>query len=149
SKGTGGGARGDQFLEALPSGAPGNSTKQKSFGLSRSLAWIQETNFEDKFEVVKVIGQGSIGEVSIVRRKSLCSSAHGSSAHGRVNSFFDGHHDGKAGAQRDLSYVTSPPIELKDPSFGDGEGGEKGASAGPPPVPSGGTGERLYAMKSI
>lgn len=48
--------RGDQFLVALPSAAPGNSTKQKSFGLSRSLAWIQETNFEDKFEVVKVIG---------------------------------------------------------------------------------------------
>ncbi|CAB1107089.1 unnamed protein product [Ectocarpus sp. CCAP 1310/34] len=149
SKGTGGGVRGDQFLEALPSAAPGSSTKQRSFGLSCSLAWIQETNFEDKFEVVKVIGQGSIGEVSIVRRKSLCSSAHGGSAHGRVNSFFDGHHHGKAGAPRDLSYVTSPPIELKDPSFGDEEGGEKGASAGPPPAPSGGTGERLYAMKSI
>lgn len=49
--------RGDQFLAALPSAAaPGSSTKQPSFGLSRSLAWIQETNFEDKFEVVKVIG---------------------------------------------------------------------------------------------
>lgn len=30
--------------------------KEKSFGLSRSLAWIQEKNFEDKFEVVRVIG---------------------------------------------------------------------------------------------
>lgn len=77
--------------------------------------------------------------MSIVRRKSLSSSAHGGSAHGRVSSFFDGHHHGKAGASRDLSYVTSPPVELKDPSFGDGEGGEKGASAEPLSVPSGGT----------
>lgn len=30
--------------------------KQKSLGLSRSLAWIQEKNFEDRFEVVRVIG---------------------------------------------------------------------------------------------
>lgn len=35
----------------------GDKTKRdKKLGLSRSLAWIQEKNFEDKFEVVRVIG---------------------------------------------------------------------------------------------
>lgn len=34
----------------------GKKGKDKSFGLSRSLAWIQEKNFEDKFEVVRVVG---------------------------------------------------------------------------------------------
>lgn len=56
SKGPGGG-KGDQILAALPTIklTPGKA-KQESLGLSRSLVWIQEKNFEDKFEVVKVIG---------------------------------------------------------------------------------------------
>lgn len=59
SKGAGGvQQRGDQPLAPLPSlrTAARSKGKEKSFGLSRSLAWIQEKNFEDKFEVVRVIG---------------------------------------------------------------------------------------------
>lgn len=36
--------------------AMANTYGEKTFGLSRSLAWIQEKNFEDKFDVVKIIG---------------------------------------------------------------------------------------------
>lgn len=48
--------RGDQPLAPLPSLRRGKMGREKSVGLSRSLAWIQEKNFEDRFEVVKVIG---------------------------------------------------------------------------------------------
>lgn len=50
--------RGDQPLAPLssPTRKRGKMGKEKSVGLSRNLAWIQEKNFEDKFEVVKVIG---------------------------------------------------------------------------------------------
>ncbi|CAM9788263.1 unnamed protein product, partial [Ascophyllum nodosum] len=68
SKGKG---RGD---ETLPQEAP---SLQAKGGLSYSLAWIQEKNFEERFEVVRVIGRGSIGEVSIVRRLSTSTYSRG------------------------------------------------------------------------
>ncbi|CAM9410643.1 unnamed protein product [Choristocarpus tenellus] len=47
----------------------GLTSANGALDLRRGLVWIQEKNFEDKFEIVEVIGKGSIGEVSIVRRK--------------------------------------------------------------------------------
>lgn len=44
-------ARGDKDDSPIPLRAA-----RKSLGLSRSLVWIQEKNFEDKFDVVEVIG---------------------------------------------------------------------------------------------
>eukprot|EP00752_Nemacystus_decipiens_P009304 g8315.t1 len=119
--------------------------REKSVGLSRSLAWIQEKNFEDRFEVVRVIGQGSIGEVSIVRKRSLNGSLHGS-AHGSHRT-----------SHSKQLYLLSSPVEVKRVSVGeggeqeeDGGGGGKQLSLPSPRLePTLGTGERLYAMKSI
>lgn len=70
--------------------------------------------------------QGSIGEVSIVRRKSLNGSNHGS-AHGSY----------RTTRSKQLSFLTSP-LELKDVSVEEGgeEAGEGGVGGGQLSLPS-------------
>lgn len=72
SKGTGRGT--EIFLPSprLRKEADSKTARGKKLGLSRSLAWIQEKNFEDKFEVVKVIGCVPASDVVLL----LCLSAY-------------------------------------------------------------------------
>ncbi|CAM9412546.1 unnamed protein product, partial [Laminaria digitata] len=118
----------------------GNKTARgKKLGLSRSLAWIQEKNFEDKFEVVKVIGQGSIGEVSIVRKKSLSTSQHGHSSNNlsRDSTFVELHDVAVVGGKERASSVDSS------------RGERGGVMSIPSPLRGSPLQDRLYAMKSI
>lgn len=57
--------RSGRGTEALPKGRPRLQPKDKnrSVGLSQNLAWIQEKNFEERFEVVKVIGWAEMSEL--------------------------------------------------------------------------------------
>ncbi|CAM9178675.1 unnamed protein product [Scytosiphon promiscuus] len=147
AEGGGGGRGAESYLAPLPSlrTLSMGKAKEKSFGLSRSLAWIQEKNFEDKFDVVRVIGQGSIGEVSIVRRK-YTDEPSGSSAHGSLRA---------SNSKENLPSSPSLPAEPNNggggvaagaaaPATGNGE-----ASEGELGAMTASNADRLYAMKSI
>lgn len=75
-------SRSGRGTEDLPRGRPHLQPKEKnrSVGLSQNLAWIQEKNFEERFEVVKVIGWAKMSE-HIVWEKiiSVCMWEMGSS----------------------------------------------------------------------
>eukprot|EP00903_Cladosiphon_okamuranus_P012678 g11858.t1 len=130
---------GHEPLARLPSLRRAKNGREKSVGLSRSLAWIQEKNFEDRFEVVERIGQGSIGEVFIVRKRPINGSIHGTH---------------RTSYSKQLS-LQSSPVELKDVAVGESGKGEGGGEGGQVSLPSPrlepalGTGGRFYAMKSI
>lgn len=47
---------GEDYPRGAPAGSPRKEATRDPPALSRSLAWIQEKNFEDKFEVVRIIG---------------------------------------------------------------------------------------------